>query len=119
MLSMISSDLILLGFDILKSEQDQLLGRIKNLVIERVHHQDLQDMTTNFPTYLAEKLDRDYAYLSRMFFNEEGITIKRYIIQQKIEKVKELLEYGQLNLNEIPGKWDIAAAPICQSNLNH
>ncbi|MDN3584966.1 helix-turn-helix transcriptional regulator [Mucilaginibacter flavus] len=103
-LSQISSQLKLLGFELLDNEKDQMVERIKSLIIEKVHHSDLADTHLNFSQYLSEGLRKDYAYLSRMFSDAEDTTIEKFIIQQKIEKVKELLEYGQLNLNEITWK---------------
>ncbi|MGY4539846.1 AraC family transcriptional regulator [Mucilaginibacter sp. UYNi724] len=103
-LSLISSQLKLLGFELLDNEKDQMVERIKSLVIEKVHYSDLADSHLNFSEYISEGLNKDYAYLSRMFSDAEDTTIEKFIIQQKIEKVKELLEYGQLNLNEITWK---------------
>jgi AraC family transcriptional regulator len=103
-LSLISSQLKLLGFDLLDNEKDQMVERIKSLIIEKVHYSDLADTHLNFSQYLSDGLKKDYAYLSRMFSDSEDTTIEKFIIQQKIEKVKELLEYGQLNLNEITWK---------------
>jgi AraC-like DNA-binding protein len=100
-LSLISSQLKLLGFELLDNEKDQMVERIKSLIIEKVHHSDLADKHLNFSQYLSDGLNKEYAYLSRMFSDAEDMTIEKFIIQQKIEKVKELLEYGQLNLNEI------------------
>ena len=103
-LRLVSSQLKLLGFELLDNEKDQMVERIKSLVIEKVHHSDLADTHLNFSQYLSDGLNKDYAYLSRMFSDAEDTTIEKFIIQQKIEKVKELLEYGQLNLNEITWK---------------
>lgn len=103
-LSLISSQLKLLGFELLDNEKDRIVERIKSLIIEKVHHSDLADSRLNFSQYLSNGLNKDYAYLSRMFSDAEDTTIEKFIIQQKIEKVKELLEYGELNLNEITWK---------------
>jgi AraC family transcriptional regulator len=103
-LSLISSQLKLLGFELLDNEKDRIVERIKSLIIEKVHHSDLADTHLNFSQYLSDGLNKDYAYLSRMFSDAEDTTIEKFIIQQKIEKVKELLEYAQLNLNEITWK---------------
>jgi AraC-like DNA-binding protein len=58
-------------------------------------------MNTNLSEYLSQKLHHDYNYLSNLFSEVEGITIEKYFIAQKIEKVKELLVYDELNLSEI------------------
>jgi AraC family transcriptional regulator len=103
-LSLISSQLKLLGFELLDNEKDRIVERIKSLIIEKVHYSDLADAHLSFSQYLSEGLKKEYAYLSRMFSDVEDTTIEKFIIQQKIEKVKELLEYGELNINEITWK---------------
>jgi AraC family transcriptional regulator len=100
----ISSAFSLLGFELLDKEKDQLIERIKNQVIDLVHYSDLNEITQSLTVLIAERLKKDYTYLSRLFSDSEGLTIEKFIIHQKIEKVKELIEYGQLNLNEISFK---------------
>lgn len=100
----ISSSLSLVGFELLDSEKQQIVEQIKNIVITKVHHFDLSDGHTSFSQLLPSALNKDYTYLSRLFSQYEGVPIEKFIIQQKVEKVKELLEYGELNLNEISYK---------------
>lgn len=100
----ISASFQILGFELIDKEKDQLIEQIKNKVIELVHYSDLNEINQSLMHLIADRLQKDYAYLSRLFSDAEGITIEKYIIQQKIEKVKELLEYGELNLNEIAYK---------------
>ncbi|WGQ11113.1 AraC family transcriptional regulator [Pedobacter gandavensis] len=100
----ISATMQLLGFELMDKEKDQLVEQVKNKVIELVHYSDLNEVHQSLISIIADRLDKDYAYLSRLFSDVEGLTIEKYIIQQKIEKVKELLEYGELNLNEIAYK---------------
>lgn len=97
----ISSALQLVGFELIDEEKGRLVEQIRNTVIQLVHHTDLSENRSNFSDLIAAGLHKDYAYLSRIFSESEESTIEKFIIQQKIEKVKELLEYGQLNLNEI------------------
>jgi len=97
----ISRVLHALGFELLSSEKEQQVEQIKTQVIAMVHHSDLSNVRLSLISFVAEKMDKDVVYLSRLFSDAEGITIEKFIIQQKIEKVKELLEYGELNLNEI------------------
>ncbi|MBS7565677.1 helix-turn-helix transcriptional regulator [Mucilaginibacter sp. SMC90] len=103
-LNQISAALKVLGFELIDSEKDRLIERIKNLVIEKVHYSDLTDTHINFSNYLSDKLNKEYTYLSRAFSDAEDITIEKFIIQQKIEKVKELMSYGELNLTEVAFK---------------
>ena len=100
----ISSALQVLGFELIDREKDQVIEQIKTEVINLVHYSELNEIKQSLMHLIADKLNKDYTYLSRSFSDAEGITIERYIIQQKIEKVKELLEYGELNLNEISYK---------------
>src|SRR5690554_7634636 len=90
----------LLGFEIIGDKKKALIEKIKNTIIELVHYQD-SEMKTNVSDVLSEKLHHDYNYLSTLFSEVEGITIEKYHIAQKIEKVKELLVYDELTLSEI------------------
>jgi AraC family transcriptional regulator len=95
-----SSNLNALGFELLDNSKQQLIEKIKNTIIKHVHYNE-EDTQYNFSTILSEKLHRDYSYLSSLFSEVEGITIEKYVINQKIEKVKELIIYDQLSLSEI------------------
>lgn len=103
-LNEISSALNVLGFELIDKEKDKLIERIRNIIIELIHHSDQAELHVNFTETLSDKLHKDYGYLSRLFSESEDLTIEKFIIQQKIEKVKELFQYGELNLNEIAWK---------------
>ena len=100
-LSKLRSALKLLGFELIDQKRDQLVERIKNVIVEMVHHTDPDDIKMNYSDYISSRLDKDYPQLSSLFSESEDITIEKYIINQKIERVKELLEYEELNLNQI------------------
>jgi YesN/AraC family two-component response regulator len=100
----IASSLKLLGFELIDQEKDKIVEQIKNTVISLVHHSDEEELHVNFPQALSNALHRDYAWISRQFSESADLTLEKFIIQQKIEKVKELLQYGELNLNEIAYK---------------
>lgn len=89
-----------LGFELIDDKRRQTVEKIKNTIIEIVHHQN-NDSKTNLSTILSEQLNQDYSYLSNLFSDIEGTTIEKYLIAQKIEKVKELLVYNELSLSEI------------------
>ena len=89
-----------LGFELLDNSKKQLIEKIKNLIIQHVHHSD-EDRKHKFSDIISKALQKDYSYLSGLFSEVEGVTIEKYIINQKIEKVKELLVYDQLSLSEI------------------
>lgn len=89
-----------LGFQIIDDKKCRIIEKIKNIIIELVHHQD-NDAKTNLSDVLSSQLHHDYNYLSTLFSDIEGTTIEKYFIAQKIEKVKELLVYDELSLSEI------------------
>lgn len=89
-----------LGFEMIDDKKSKIIEKIKNTIIELVHHQD-NDAKTNLSDILSNKLYHDYNYLSNLFSEVEGTTIEKYFIAQKIERVKELLVYDELFLSEI------------------
>lgn len=100
-LQLIASALKVPGFELINKEADKTVEAIKNIVVELVHHSDLSELRTSYSDLIAIRLGKDYTYLSRTFSNSQDMTIERFIIEQKVEKIKELLDYGELNLNEI------------------
>ena len=100
-LQLIAAALKVPGFELINKETDKTVEAIKNVVIELVHHSDLSEMTISWSDLIASRIGKDYAHLSRLFSNSQDTTIERFIIGQKVEKIKELMEYGELNLNEI------------------
>lgn len=99
----LSKDLESLGFSLIDDKRGRLIEQVKNLIIELVHYND-NDLKINLSDYISEKLHHDYNYISNLFSEIEGSTIEKYFIAQKIEKVKELLVYDELTLNEIAFK---------------
>lgn len=89
-----------LGFSLIDDKKSQLIEKIKTLIIELVHQQNNQ-LKSNLSDYLIGKLNQDYTHMTNLFSEVEGTTIEKYFIAQKIEKVKELLVYGELTLSEI------------------
>ena len=97
---LLKESLLSKGFELLQDNKSRLIGQIKSIIINEIHHES-DTLTINFSTLLAENLNHDYTYLSKLFSSVEGTTIERFIVKQKIEKVKELLFYDQLTLSEI------------------
>jgi AraC-like DNA-binding protein len=89
------------GFELIDDKKSKIIDRIKTLIIEKIHHTNEPDVLVNSSAYIASQLGYDYSYLSHLFSSVEGSTIEKYIINQKIEKAKELLVYNELTLNEI------------------
>ncbi|CAN5170028.1 hypothetical protein BH11BAC6_BH11BAC6_09560 [soil metagenome] len=92
-----------LGFELIDNKKSQTIEKIKNAIITLVHHSD-PDIKTNLSAFITSKIHQDYNYLSNLFSEVEGITIEKYFISQRIEKVKELLVYDELTLSEIADK---------------
>ena len=89
------------GFELIDDRKSQIINRIKTLIIEYIHHDREKPEHENLSDFLGKELGHDYSYLSNLFSSVEGITIEKYLIHQKIEKVKELLVYDELTISEI------------------
>ena len=88
------------GLELLDDKRSILIEKIKTAIIEMIHYSE-EIPKVNFSEYLSQKLGYDYTYLSNTFSEVKGITIQQFIIQNKIERVKELLLNGDLTLTEI------------------
>ena len=93
-----------LGFELLDDKKARLVEKIKNAVIEIIHYGEDLDNRIKFSKQIEQKVGVDYHQLSTLFSETEGTTIEKYIILQRIEKVKELLVYNELSLSEIAFK---------------
>lgn len=91
------------GLELMEDRKAILVEKVKQVIIEMVHYAE-ERPKTNFSDYLSETLNYDYTYLSNLFSEVKGITIEHYIIAHRIERVKELLLYDELNLTEIAQK---------------
>lgn len=91
------------GFEIIDDRKSRMIEKIKNAIVELVHHSG-NDLNVNLSSFISQKLNYDYNYLSNIFSEVEGLTIEKYFIAQKIEKVKELLMYDELTLSQIADK---------------
>ncbi len=88
------------GLEILEGHKSILIEKIKKTIIELVRDPDIK-LKLNMSGYLSEKLNYNYTYLNNIFYKAKGLSIEKYLIHQRIEKVKELLAYHELNLTEI------------------
>ena len=84
------------------------LEEARNAIIEMVHHND-ELIKVNFSEYLSEKLNHDYTYLANLFSEVQGTTIEQFIISHKIERIKELIIYDELNITEIAWKMNYSS----------
>ncbi len=99
----LATSLIRLGFELIDDIKTRTIEKMKNLIVDLVQNKN-NELKHNLSDYLSENLCQDYNTLSYLFSEVEHKTIEQYFIQQKIEKVKELLNYNELNLNEIAFK---------------
>ena len=91
------------GLELMEDKKAMLIEKIKNIIVEMIHYEeDLPKV--NFSEYLSEKMNYDYTYLANLFSETEGTTIEHFIILHKIERVKELILYNELNLTQIAEK---------------
>ncbi|MDP3685027.1 MAG: helix-turn-helix domain-containing protein [Ignavibacteria bacterium] len=104
------------GLELMDDHRAILIERIKNIIVEMVHYSD-EFPKMNFSYYLSEKLNHDYTYLANLFSEVTGITIEHYIIAHKIERVKELLMYDELNLTEISYKMNYSSVAHLSSQF--
>lgn len=88
------------GLQLLDNKRNIIIEKIKATIIEMVHYSD-EIPKVNYSDYISQKLGYDYTYLANIFSEVKGMTIQQYIILNKIERAKELLMYGELNLTEI------------------
>jgi AraC-like DNA-binding protein len=99
----LKANLLKSGLELLDDKKTILIQKIKNLIIDMIHHTE-ELPQVNYSEYISEKLGYDYTYLANTFSEVKGITIQQYIIIHKIERVKELLLYAEMNLTEISYK---------------
>lgn len=104
------------GFELLDDKQAQLVNKIKTIIIEEVHHSKNQKLV-NFSSLLVDQLYYEYTYLSRLFSAVAGQTIEKFVLAQKIEKVKEYLTYNQITIAEIAQELHYSSAAHLSSQF--
>ncbi|MEI6349184.1 MAG: AraC family transcriptional regulator [Bacteroidota bacterium] len=96
------------GLELMDDKRAMLIEKIKNVIIEMVHHSD-EVIKINFSNYLSEKLNHDYTYLANLFSEVQGTTIEQFVISHKVERIKELIIYDELNITEIAWKMNYSS----------
>lgn len=107
-LQSLDDNLNVLGFELLEPGKSALISQIKAVIIEQIHHAQ-EPLSINFSSLISDQLHHEYTYLSRLFSSVEGITIEKFIVLQKIEKVKEYLIYNQMTLSEIANEMNYSS----------
>ena len=106
---LLKKGLIDAGFELMDDKKSILIEKIKNIIIQMVHHTE-EPIKINFSDYLSEKLDHNYTYLANLFSEVQGTTIEHFIISHKIERIKELIIYGEHNITEIA--WEMGYSSV-------
>ena len=97
------SALLKSGLELMDDKKSVLIQKIKNVIIDLVHYSE-EPLVVNLSVYLSQKTNHDYTYLANLFSEVQGVTIEKFFIAHKIERVKELLVYNELTLTEIAFK---------------
>jgi len=116
MMSNLKGALEKIGFEMIDDKKNIIVDKISTIIIEMVNFSDGQ-IKTNLSDYLCEKLNYSYTYLSNLFSEVKGTTIEQFYLTQKIEKIKELLVYDQLNLTEIAWRLQYSSVAYLSSQF--
>lgn len=111
--------LLELGTDLIDTRENRLVEEIKRTVVELVHHMNNVDSIVRKSEYLVEKMGLSYSYLSRIFSSHEHITLERFIILNKIERIKELIDQEELTLSEIAFIMDYSSVQYLSNQFKH
>jgi AraC-like DNA-binding protein len=104
----LKSALLQSGLELMDNKKAILIERIKNAIIQMVHHSN-EGLKVNFSSFISEKLNHDYTYMANLFSEVQGTTIEQFTIAHKVERVKELIIYGELNITEIAWKMNYSS----------
>lgn len=103
-LEALSEGLNTLGLALIDDRRSRIIEKIKTTIINLMHEDNEEKPNQNISSILSKELNYDYNYLSNLFSESEGITIEKFAIAQRIDRVKELLVYDELTLSEIASK---------------
>ena len=112
----LKKELIESGLELMDDKKSILIEKIKNIIIQMIHYSE-EDIKINFSDYLSEKLHHNYNYLANLFSDTQGTTIEHFIIYNKIERVKELMIYGELTITEIAYKMNYSSVAHLSSQF--
>jgi AraC-like DNA-binding protein len=113
---MLKKGLLDSGLELMEDKKAILIERIKNIIIEMIHHSD-EVVKVNFSDFLSEKLNHNYTYLANLFSEVQGTTIEQFVISHKIERIKELMIYDELNITEIAWKMNYSSVAHLSSQF--
>ncbi|HLP63904.1 MAG TPA: AraC family transcriptional regulator [Flavobacterium sp.] len=104
------------GLELMEDKKAILIEKIKTIIIEMIHHSE-EAIKINFSDFLSEKLNHNYTYLANLFSEVQGSTIEQFIISNKIERIKELMIYDELNITEIAWKMNYSSVAHLSSQF--
>lgn len=114
--NLLTTALLDCGLELMNDKKAILIEKIKNHIIQMIHHSD-EVLKVNFSDYLSEKLNHNYTYLANLFSEVQGTTIEQYIIAHKVERIKELIIYGEHNITEIAWKMNYSSVAHLSSQF--
>ena len=96
----LSAALLQNGFELIDDQKNELIGKLKKSILDLEHYSD-EDLKTSFSDYISLIVDDNFISLNKLFEEIEGITIEKYIIKRKIERINELLVYEDFDLDKV------------------
>ncbi len=105
-----------IGLELIDDKKAILIEKIKTMIIQTIHYSD-EALKVNFSTYLSENLNHNYTYLANLFSEVQGSTIEQFVILHKIERIKELIIYGELTISEIAWKMNYSSVAHLSSQF--
>src|SRR5665811_328044 len=105
------------GFELTIDKKSKIINQVKAEVVHLIHHNQYEILPINLSEHLSKLIGTDYSSISNLFSSEEGITIEKFVILQKIEKAKELLSYGELTISEIAFKMGYSSVAYLSSQF--
>jgi AraC-like DNA-binding protein len=100
--------LLRIGLELMDDKKAVLIDKIKNVVIDIVHFSE-ENIKINFSQHLSEKLNHNYTYMANLFSQIQGTTIEQFMISHKVERIKELIIYDEMNISEIAWKMNYSS----------
>jgi len=107
-----------IGLDLIESREELLVEQIKQAVIELIHYMNNVDSVVRKSDYLVEKIGYSYPHLSKLFHSYEPVTLERYIILQKIERIKQLIDNDEFTLSEIAFMMDYSSVQYLSTQFH-
>ena len=104
------------GLELIDDKRSVLIAKIKSVIIDMIHHSD-ELIKINFSIFISEKLNHDYTYLANLFSEVQGITIEHFIINHRVERIKELINYNELTITEIAYKMNYSSVSHLSSQF--